>query len=152
MWKYTCKTKYPTSFQVFLLFFFLFWIFIPFFSFAMKAYKTLRHWSLHDIIHAVRSHMNFKYIFDKKKRIASHSNQPFGSFVLIVIRFLYCLSLVKICHRLEMQRTVILVFLLQNRIEKESITKLFAFTFAFDMNLNQRLLVVCSDWMWFRFR
>lgn len=79
--------------------------------------------------------MNFKYIFDKKRE--SHRTATNQAFVLIVIRFLYCLSLVKICHRLEMQRTVILVFLLQNRIEKESITKLFAF--AFDMNLNQRL-------------
>lgn len=134
MWKYTCKTKYPNSFQVFLWFF-------PLLSFhsvfsAMKAYKTLRHWSLHDIIHAVRSHMNFKYIFDKKRE--SHRTAPtMVAFVLIVIRFLYCLSLVKICHRLEMLRTVIFVFLLQNRMEKESITKLFAF--AFDMNLNQRL-------------
>lgn len=140
MWKYTCKTKYPTSFQVFL------W----FFSSSEFSFRSFflqwKHTKLYDIDHYMILYMPSDLIWilnifsiKKENRIAQQPTNHLVAFVLIVIRFLYCLSLVKICHRLEMQRTVILVFLLQNRIEKESITKLFAFTFAFDMNLNQRL-------------
>lgn len=32
-----------------------------------KAHQTLRHWSLHVIIHAVSSHMNFKYVFNRNQ-------------------------------------------------------------------------------------
>lgn len=118
--------------------------FFPLLNFHSVLFLQWKHTKLYDIDHYMILYMPSDLIWilnifsiKKENRIAQQPTMV--AFVLIVIRFLYCLSLVKICHRLEMQRTVILVFLLQNRIEKESITKLFAFAFAFDMNLNQRL-------------
>lgn len=60
--------------------------FSPFF--VMKTHKTLRHRSLHDIIHAVRSHMNFKYVFDKWKSITM---LLLALAILIVLKFIFCI-------------------------------------------------------------
>lgn len=76
---------------------------------VMKTHKTLRHWSLHDIIHAVRSHMNFKYVFDRWKKTNHITILLLALAILIVLRFIFCIVFfsVKICHLLVNASTVV---------------------------------------------